>query len=68
MERVLNMIIRRVMNRLTRFGVDKGVDTIAARRKGVAPDANPKLTQQQNRDTKKRARQAMRMMRRFGKF
>ncbi|APX88489.1 hypothetical protein BV394_01065 [Brevirhabdus pacifica] len=67
MDRVLNMIIRRVINRLTRMGVDKGVDVMAARRRSD-PNADPRVTQQQNKETSQRARQAMKMMRRFGKF
>lgn len=64
MERIINMIIRQVMRRVITKGIDKGVD-MAAKRKG-----NKRLTPEQQKlanENKKRAQQAMRVARRFGR-
>lgn len=65
MNQIVNMIVRQVMNRLIRAGIDKGVDVMAKRKGGGA-----ELTPEQQKaagENKKRARQAMRITRRFGR-
>lgn len=66
----MNRLIRMVINMVMRTGIDKGVDLYAKRRTD-APDAtseDAKRAAQQASETKKRARQSMRMLRRLGRF
>lgn len=65
MNQILNMIIRQVMNRVIRSGIDKGVD-LMAKRKGGGAELSAEQQQAAN-ENKKRARQAMRITRRFGR-
>ena len=65
MNQIVNMIVRQVMNRLIRTGLDKGVDMMSKRGK-----AGAELTPEQKNaagENKKRARQAMRITRRMGR-
>jgi hypothetical protein len=66
MNRLINMILRRVMNRLMRAGVTKGADHLAKRGKGGKPLSAKE--RQQSKENARRAQQAMRMIRRFGRF
>ncbi|WP_372573132.1 hypothetical protein [Ruegeria jejuensis] len=70
-ERLLNMIIRRVMRRVVFKGVDAGIDAVARRGKpgdaqGRQP-ANPEISRQQ-KDTARKAKKAARMSARMTKF
>lgn len=60
---IINMVVRMVTRRLMRTGVNKGLDMMskgkAAKGGQPAPDA---------RETGKRARQTMRIARRFGRM
>ena len=72
---IINMVIRMVMRRLMRGGVNAGInaaskkfgrgrgDTGAQDQGGQGPSTGP-----DGKATEKRARQAMRVNRRFGKF
>jgi hypothetical protein len=57
------MIIRRVLNRVVGRGVDAGIDRMTRGR----ADATPQQQAQANQ-TAKRAKQAMRVTRRIGRF
>jgi hypothetical protein len=69
MDRIANMIIRRVVNRVVGAGVDKGAEYLSARRN---PDGQPSdITPEQRaqvQKTSRNARQAMRLARRLGRF
>lgn len=72
---IVNMVIRMVMRKLMRGGVNAGInaaskrfgrkraDTGAQDQGGQGPSTGP-----DSKATEKRARQAMRLNRRFGKF
>ncbi|GHE00633.1 hypothetical protein U879_13015 [Defluviimonas sp. 20V17] len=68
---LVNMIVRMVMRRLINTGVNKGID-LASRRRGASgrPDGGTSGPGQgaDGRETSRRARQALRLMRRFGRF
>lgn len=59
------MIIRMITRKLINVGIDKGVDTMA-KRKGHAEATGDQKAQ--TAQTKKRAKQSMRIMRRMGRF
>lgn len=66
---IVNMILRQVMRRFINKGINAGVDMATRGRKGN--DQDPKAARQQSaqgRDTAKRAKQAMRVGRRIGRF
>jgi len=63
MDRMLMMIVRQVMNRLIRTGVNKGVDAMAKR--GGKTDPQAKLN---GRKMARSARQLIRLGRRIGRF
>ena len=69
MDRIANMIIRRVVNRVVGAGVDKGAEYLSARQN---PDGKPSdITPEQRaqvQKTSRNARQAMRLARRLGRF
>lgn len=65
MNQIINMIIRQVLRRVVSSGLDKGMDMFAKRRGG-----GQELTPEQQKaagEHKKRAKQAMRITRRFGR-
>lgn len=65
MNQIINMIVRMVVRRAVTMGIDKGVD-VMAKRKGYAEASNEQKAQAA--ETKKRTKQSLRMMRRFGRF
>lgn len=69
MDRIANMIIRRMMFRVVGKGIDKGAEYLSARRSpdGQASDITPEQRAQAAR-TSRNARQAMRLARRIGRF
>ncbi len=72
MNRIISMILRQVVNRLLRVGIDKGVDVMARRRRGtgavpMTPEEDA-ARQRSSKDMSRRARQALRLGRRFGRF
>jgi len=71
---IINMVLRQVTRRLINLGIDKGMDAFARRKAAKNPDAKgaepPTLTPEQQKiaaENKKRAKQAMRIMRRAGR-
>ncbi|PWK61132.1 hypothetical protein [Roseicyclus mahoneyensis] len=64
MDRILNMIFRRVIGRLMNRGIDAGISRMS---RGNAGEATP-AQQAQTRQTAQRTKQAMRMARRIGRF
>ena len=69
MNQVVNMITRLVLRRAIKTGIDAGVN-LAAKRRGGDPQ-NPEAAKHQGaqgKQTAKRARQAMRLSRRIGRF
>ncbi|KRS14379.1 hypothetical protein XM53_01240 [Roseovarius atlanticus] len=68
--RIINMVIRMVMNRLIRSGVNAGIDKMSKRGKKPADGQNAPDPQQkqQTAQTQKRMRQSMRVARKIGKF
>jgi len=64
MDRMLSMLIRRVIGQLMNRGIDAGI-TRATR--GTGTQATPEQ-QARSRKTSQRAKQAMRLARRFGRF
>jgi len=69
MNQIVNMIIRMVMNRLLRRGVDAGINRVVGP-KPARGDMSPgqRAGADAARATTKRARQAMRLVRRVGRF
>lgn len=65
MNQLVNMIVRMVTRQLIRTGIDKGTEQLA--RRGGGGEATP-AQKQQGRQTQKRMRQGMRMIRRIGRF
>ncbi|QFT93087.1 hypothetical protein FIU86_09545 [Roseovarius sp. THAF9] len=68
--RIINMVIRMVMNRLIRSGVNAGIDKFSQRGK-TPPDGQGAADPQQKHqtaETQKRMRQSMRVARKVGKF
>ncbi|MCB2093507.1 MAG: hypothetical protein KDE11_03790 [Rhodobacteraceae bacterium] len=68
LNRLINMVIRQVLHRLVRTGVDRGIDL--ATRKGkpkeqMTPDERKQA--QMGKDMAKRARQAAKVTRRLGR-
>jgi len=59
-----------VMNMVMREGIDCGADALARRGKGGADpnSAEGKAASRQSRQTSQRARQALRLFRRLGRF
>ncbi|MDP5216035.1 hypothetical protein Q5Y75_02275 [Ruegeria sp. 2205SS24-7] len=70
-ERLLNMVIRRVMQRVVFRGVDAGIDAMARKGKGAGAQADappsPEITRAQKENTRK-AKRAARMSARMTKF
>jgi hypothetical protein len=68
MDRIISMVLRQVIFRLVNLGMDKGIDAMS-RKQGRDPEGKVDPTvARQNAETKQRARQGMRMARRFGRF
>ena len=68
--RIINMVIRMVMNRLIRSGVNAGIDKFSQRGK-KSPEGKGAADPQQKKqtaETQKRMRQSMRVARKIGKF
>ena len=63
MDRILNMLIRRVMGRLINRGVDAGINRMTAGRADATPEQQAQAGQ-----SAKRTKQAMRVARRIGRF
>lgn len=63
MDRIINMIIRQVVSQLVNRGMHAGINKLTQGR----ADATPKQ-QAQARHTGDRAKQAIRLIRRFGRF
>jgi hypothetical protein len=68
-DRLINMLLRQLINRLLRKGVNGGIDLAAARGK-PREDMTQAERQQARaaRQTAKRARQALRASRKIGRF
>ncbi len=68
--RIINMVIRMIMNRVIRSGVNAGIDKFSQRGKKSADGQGSADPQQkkQTGDTQKRMRQSMRVARKIGKF
>ncbi|WP_368183842.1 hypothetical protein [Aestuariibius sp. HNIBRBA575] len=65
MDRIISMILRRLMNR----GINAGINHVANRGRNPEDMSNEDRNRaKQGRDGVKRTRQAMRIARRFGKF
>ncbi|GGO52598.1 hypothetical protein SAMN05444398_101270 [Roseovarius pacificus] len=67
---LVNMFVRIVVRRLMNGGVNAGINAVS-KRKARGETDTPEQTRAQGPDSKKtqqRARQAMRITRRFGKF
>ena len=67
MERVINMIIRQIINRVVRAGVTKGIDVVADRlpKRGNQTPEEQDVSNQQTAEMKKRARETIKMTRRM---
>ncbi|SFR44315.1 hypothetical protein [Litoreibacter janthinus] len=66
MNQIINMVTRMVMRRLVNMGINKGIDVAAKRGQG-----GKELTSEQRQaagKNAKRAKQAVRMSRRIGRF
>lgn len=65
MNQMINMVVRIVVRQLVNLGITKGIDAWANRqgRKDATPEQKA-----QTAETKKRARQAIRVSRRIGRF
>lgn len=66
MNQIINMVIRMVTRRLVNMGINKGIDVAAKR--GKAGKALTPEQQQAAGAQSKRAKQAVRVARRFGRF
>jgi len=68
LDRIINMVVKSVVNRLVRLGVDRGIDAVAG--KGKARDemtGEERAAAQGARATARRARQAARLTRKLGR-
>ena len=68
MNQIINMVLRQVMRRVINLGIDKGMDAFARRKANKSEPTE--LTPEQQKaaaENKKRAKQAMRIMRRTGR-
>lgn len=65
MDRILNMIIRRVMGRVVNKGIDAGIDRATRGRDAEAPNTRQRS---QARGAVGKARGAMRLFRRIGRM
>ncbi|MBF9061288.1 hypothetical protein HKCCSP123_19075 [Rhodobacterales bacterium HKCCSP123] len=63
MDRILNMMIRRIIGRMVNRGVDAGIERMTRGRGEATPEQ-----QTQTRQSVGRTRQAMRVARRIGRF
>jgi len=63
MDRILNMVIRRVIGRLVNRGVDAGVNRMTRGGRDATPEQ-----QAHSRQSAQRTKQAMRAARRIGRF
>jgi hypothetical protein len=66
MNQMINMVIRMVMRRVVNMGINKGIDVAAKRGQG-GKELTPEQRQAAGK-TSKRAKQAVRMSRRIGRF
>ncbi|SDX03149.1 hypothetical protein [Litoreibacter albidus] len=66
MNQMINMAMRMIMRRLINMGINKGID-VAANRGQRGKDLTPEQRQKSG-ETSKRAKQAVRMSRRIGRF
>lgn len=66
MNQMINMVIRMVTRRLINMGINKGID-VAAKRGQRGEDLTPEQRKAAG-ETTKRAKQAVRMGRRIGRF
>lgn len=70
--RIINMVIRMVTNRLIRGGVNAGINKLSQRGKNNAPSDGDRNTNSRQKtrtaDTQKRMRQSMRVARKMGRF
>lgn len=67
-DQIINMVVKSVINRLVRLGVDRGINAVAGR--GKAQDEmtdEERATGQDARATARRARQAARLTRKLGR-
>ncbi|MEM9524931.1 MAG: hypothetical protein AAF982_13285 [Pseudomonadota bacterium] len=68
MNRIVNVILRPIVNRLVRSGIGRGADAIVKRGNGAVSASKPAATRIQNDQDRKRTRQAIRMVRRISRF
>ncbi|MCU4653368.1 hypothetical protein N8I71_11025 [Roseibacterium sp. SDUM158016] len=69
MDRLINMVMRQVVSRVVGKGIDFGAEQMARRTGGGGEQAELSGEQRaQVRNTKRNARQAMRLARRIGRF
>jgi len=66
MNQIINMVFRMVMRRLVNMGINKGID-VAAKRGRKGEDLTPEQRQAAGKNSK-RAKQAVRVSRRIGRF
>ena len=66
MNQIINMVFRMVTRRLINIGINKGIDVAAKRGQG-GEDMTPEQRQAVGKQTK-RAKQALRVSRRIGRF
>lgn len=66
MNQMINMVIRMVMRRVVNMGINKGID-VAARGGKAGEELTPQQRQAAGKQSK-RAKQAVRVTRRFGRF
>ena len=64
---IINMVIRMVMRRVLRGGMNAGIDAVG-KRMGKGKAANEQSGSHDTGETTKRAKQAMRVNRKIGKF
>jgi len=72
MDRIITMIIRQLTRRLINTGINKGVDAVANRKgraqQDITDPAAQKTHQQAQKDSAKRAKQALRIGRKIGRL
>lgn len=77
MNRLINMAVNMILRRVMRTGIDAGMDALAKRKKGqgnqagAQQDGQPQARKQggpNTRDIEKRARTAVRLGKRLGRF
>jgi hypothetical protein len=66
MNQIINLVTRMVMRRLVNMGINKGIDVAAKRGQG-GEELTPEQRQAAGKQSK-RAKQAVRMSRRIGRF